>query len=365
LLLGLMLYCKITYFIFAVGSVGFAWLLDRRRWAVLPWALAGIVLVCAAFALLFHIDPRAYLADIYAAGQAQALGMREHLLVLYMLANADISYLALMCLIILAWADMRNEAAKPAGLKPLVIMLWMFAVALGIDSGNAAQVGEPEDPLYVIAGLVLVELYRRHGGLQVRAQHSELRVAYTTALLLILPLIAGPTMVRDIGSFGYSSLWHLRERQQFDPSRRMHSATLRDFDVPASVTHVTSYWPARDHPANINDGIDLLRRHLQPGDRVTTIAYTNPFTFALGLQPALDGPQWWDLNFSFDRKHHPAADSLLGSASLVMVPRFTDRSQGWNFDTVDLMLELYGDYLQAHFQLLESSEHWMLYRRRG
>jgi len=108
-------------------------------------------------------------------------------------------------------------------------------------------------------------------------------VAYTVALLLIIPLIAGPTLLRDAASFGYSSLWHLRERPHYDASRRLHSEQLQDFYVPASVTHITSYWPARDHPANINDGIDLLRRHLQAGDRVTTIAYTNPFTFALGL----------------------------------------------------------------------------------
>jgi len=53
--------------------------------------------VARPFALLFHIDPRAYLADIYAAGQRQALGMREHLLVRYALSNSDITYLALVC----------------------------------------------------------------------------------------------------------------------------------------------------------------------------------------------------------------------------------------------------------------------------
>ena len=97
---------------------------------------------------------------------------------------------------------------------------------------------------------------------------------------------------------------------------------------------------------------------------MTTIGFVNPFSFALGLQPARDGPQWWDLNFNFDEKHHPAAESFLGSATLVMIPRRTDPSQ-WDFETVDLMLGLYGDYLQSHFELLEVSDHWILYRRRA
>jgi hypothetical protein len=173
-----------------------------------------------------------------------------------------------------------------------------------------------------------------------------------------------PILARDLASCSYALLWNLKNRSSFDPSRSLHSAALADFRVPASTTHITGYWPARDHPANINDGIDLLRGHLIPGDRVTTLAYANPFSFALGLQPARDGPQWWDLNFSFDQKHYPSAESFLGSASLVMVLRPTDRTKGWSFETVDLMLELYSDYLQAHFERLDMSEHWILYRRR-
>jgi hypothetical protein len=364
LLLGLMMYCKITYFIFGAGSVFFSLLLHRRGWAMVPAALVGFAMVGAIFALLLHIDPRAYLADIAVAGQSQSLGMRLHLLSADALTDSGVTYLVMLCLIVWAWTGARNEAGELAGPRPLLIMLWIFAVALGVDSGNAAQIGAPEDPLYAAAGIIIIELYRRHSAWESGKSRTPTSVAYMTTLLLILPLVAGPIFAKDLASYSYAVIWNLKQRQEYDPSRRLHSAALRDFYVPASTTHITSYWPAREHPTNINDGIDLLRRHLQPGDRVTTIAYANPFSFALGLQPARDGPQWWDLNFSFDQKHYPSAESFLGSASLVMVPRFTDRTHGWNFDTVDLMLNRYSDYLLSHFQLVETSDHWILYRRR-
>ena len=364
LLLGLMLYCKITYFIFGAASVVFCWAIDRRQQATLPAVLAGLVLIWLLFAALFHIELRAYLADIAVAGRSQSMGMRLHLISGDLLANSLESYVILLCLVLWVWPGMQVAKVRSAGVRPFLIVIWIFAVALGIDSGNAAQIGNPADPLYVAAGIIAVELYRRHYPEQIRAPQSPQRLAYAVSLLLILPVVAVPILARDLASCSYALLWNLKNRSSFDPSRSLHSAALADFRVPASTTHITGYWPARDHPANINDGIDLLRGHLIPGDRVTTLAYANPFSFALGLQPARDGPQWWDLNFSFDQKHYPSAESFLGSASLVMVLRPTDRTKGWSFETVDLMLELYSDYLQAHFERVDMSEHWILYRRR-
>ncbi len=363
LLLGLMLYCKITYFIFGIGSVLFAMALKRRSWAMLPGVLAGIALVGGLFALLMHIDARAYLADIAVAGQSQSLAKRVHLMLLDAVGSAVAAYPVMLCLVIWEWTRTEIKALAPIGAGPLILALWIAAIALGIASGNAEQHGAVEDPLYFTAGILVIELYRRHSAGQLRTSDGPAQLAYTVSLLVLLPFVAWPILYRDVAAFGYAAEWNLLERRDFESSRRFHSAALADFHVPATATFIGSYWPARDHPAGINDGIDLLRRHLQPGDRVTTIAFINPFSFALGLQPARDGPQWWDLNFDFDENHHPTAESFLGSATLVMIPRRTDPAQ-WDFETVDLLLRLYGDYLQSHFELLEVSDHWILYRRR-
>jgi hypothetical protein len=96
---------------------------------------------------------------------------------------------------------------------------------------------------------------------------------------------------------------------------------------------------------------------------VTTLAFTNPFSFALGLPPAHDGQLWWDLNFSFDSKHVPPVGSVLGEASLVMVPTMGGRGKGGSFATVDALLAAYGDYLDRHFAKVAQTDTWTLYRR--
>ena len=94
------------------------------------------------------------------------------------------------------------------------------------------------------------------------------------------------------------------------------------------------------------------------------MGFTDPFSFALGITPARDENQWWHLDFTFDRRNHPSPTQFLGSVSLVVVPRNFDNVQGRGFENVDAMLEIYGNYLQANFAQVDSSEAWSLYRRR-
>ena len=148
-----------------------------------------------------------------------------------------------------------------------------------------------------------------------------------------------------------------------NPSRRIHSVNLRDFYATDLIKN-TAYWSVDDFPAELNDGIDLLRANVRPGDGVTTVAYVDPFSVALGMPPADDGPRWWDLNISFNRTHAPSAEEFLGHVSLVMVPRLTNRGEG--------MLLCYGRSdardvrrrtLQSHFHEAASTDAWILYRR--
>jgi hypothetical protein len=150
-----------------------------------------------------------------------------------------------------------------------------------------------------------------------------------------------------------------------ETSQRLNSTSLQDFYVPSSTQHVTAYWLARDYPSKINDGIELLEANLIAGDSITTVAFGNPFSFALHLMPARDHSLWWDLGISFDERHFPTAKEFFGDASIVMVPRLLDRAQGCCFETVDVLLQLYGDYLRANFWEQASNNTWILYRRKA
>jgi len=361
-LLGLLFYCKVTYFLVAVVLTLAAAILALQPWR---WFLAcalAFVAVCGVFFSEFHINIFAYLSDIGVAGQLQSFAMRSQLLREAFRNNATWIYLLIFCLCLCTWAE--AQSAKPK----LSLFAWLAAGSILassalISSGNASQGGGVDDPLYFVAAIVFLEFFRRRIGNKATLRGNPLQLAYTTSIVLLLPIFCGTILVRDLASSAYAVVWSIRDSSGLEASQRLNSVRLTDFLVPPSTDHVTAYWLARDYPRNINDGIGLLRKHMLKGDSVTTIAFTNPFSFPLNLTPARDYFLWWDLGFSFDERHFPAAKEFLGDASLVMVPRLADRTQGCCFETVDLLLKLYGAYLSANFHEQASSDNWTLLRR--
>jgi len=362
-LLALMLYCKITYFLAAVALSFLAVVLDAkpRRWF---FALAGtFASVCAVFFVFFHISLYSYALDIVSAGRVQSPAMRTMLLSQALHNNALGIYLIVFCIGLCTSAGGGLARQGFSAFRLWLIAGSVVAAGLLLVSGNANQGGGVDDPMYFFAAVIFLELFRRQNREQVVQSHSTARLAYTASWVLMLPVICGTILARDAASSAYAVKWDLRGRPVYAYSLRMHSINLRDFYISASVWKITAYWPVRDFPARINDGIDLLQRSLQKGDRVTTVAYANPFSFALGLPPASDDLLFWDVNYSFDQRHFPLPEKFLGSAPLVIVPRLADRSSGCCFQTPDLMLEIYGGYLRSHFHEIASTDTWVLYRR--
>ena len=363
LLLGLLLYCKITYFAAALGMVVVAAFLTPKSRSWYLSVSASFAGVCAAFFAFFHISLRMYLLDILTAGGAQSPSLRIKLLSDGITSNAMWMYLLLFALLLWTWAH--DETVRNAGgvLQPWLAAMTIVAMALFVESGNGSQGGGVDDPLYFTTALVALEQFRRNSAPDVLRAGSPARVAHTGSLALLIPILFGSILLHDSVSFAYAVVWDFMRRPTVQSSQKFHSLALRDFIVPASTDHVTDYWLAREHPAKINDGIDLLRRHLQAGDRITTIDYGNPFSFALGTGPARDWNLWWDLHFSFDERHAPVPEAFLGDASVVMVPRFAKNSPGFAMDGIEAMTNLYGTYLHNHFYEVESTATWTMYRR--
>jgi hypothetical protein len=368
-LLALLLYCKITYFLTAAVLTALAVVLDVRP---LRWFLSSagaFVGVCVAFFAVFHINLHSYLSDIATTGYVQSPSMRLTLLSRSITGDgvrahgggdAYWIYILFFCLGLWTWAEHWTGRPRFSALRLWLVAGAIVAAALLISSGNAAQ-DSGADPLYFVAAVVLLELFRRQNAAQVAQSGTTVRLVYTASFVLMLPIFCGTILARDVASCAYVIGWDVVRRPAFPESQRMHSVSLRDFYVQPKTAHITAYWPAREHPAKINDGIDLLQRYRQNGDRVTTIGHANPFSFAVGSAPARDWLLWWRLNFSYDRRHYPPAEAFLGDATLVMVPRIT--ASRFGFDTVEVLLELYGDYLRAHFHELASTDTWVLYRR--
>ena len=362
-LLALMLYCKITYFLAALALGLLAVLLDTKSRSWFFGCAGAFAGVCVGFFAFFHIDLYSYALDILQAGRVQSSAMRTTLLSQAVHNNALWIYMIAFSLGLCTWAGGGLARHGRSALRLWLVAGSIVTGGLFLVSGNASQGGGVDDPMYFLAAVVFLELFRRQSTRPAAQSNITARWAYTAAWVLLLPILCGTILVRDAASCAYAVEWNLEGRTVYASSQRMHSSNLRDFYISPSVWKISGYWPVRDFPARINDGIDLLQRNLKKGDRVSTFAFANPFSFALGLPPANDDLLFWDVNISFDQSHFPTPEEFLGSASLVMVPRLTDRSQGWGFQTVDLMVEIYGDYLRSHFHEIASTDTWMLYRR--
>jgi hypothetical protein len=363
-LVALLLYCKMTYFIVGSAGVVVGMVLFRRSLAWLIGFMGGFGLVCLAFAALLDVSLSNYASDILAAARSQSAPMRLRLLSSSLRNGLSEIYLLVLFSAFAATIVSRRTRPTLANARAWIVLVFLVSGSQVIGMGNSAQGGGVEEPLFAVALVILLEHYRRdsHGFIETAADAP--RLLYTLALAIGLPLLGGGTFGRDAASLAYTAGWHVLEKASFDASRRLHSASLSEFLVPASTEHVTAYWLARDHPANVNDGIDLLRKHVTAKSRVSCLALANPFSFALELPPVRGEPLWWDLNLSFDRSTYAVPESFLTDATLVMLPRLNDRSHGCCFETVEVMERLYGPYLEEHFVERDRSSAWILFARR-
>jgi len=110
----------------------------------------------------------------------------------------------------------------------------------------------------------------------------------------------------------------------------------------------------------LNDGTDLLRREIQPGEKVITMDTYNAFPFALGIEPPRGGSIPNAYQYLFSDRLHPSADAFFGTTDVVMFPKehaLTDAK--W----VGMMRYYIPEMERRYVQVAESAQ-WRMYRRR-
>jgi hypothetical protein len=109
--------------------------------------------------------------------------------------------------------------------------------------------------------------------------------------------------------------------------------------------------------------MDLLHRHIGRDSKVVTLALTNPFSFALGLEPPKGSPLWWDLGVSHSESHYPAPEAVFGDADFVIFPLVQPEDKGCCKETLQGILQEYAPYLGQHYAEVERTPHWLLLKR--
>ena len=108
----------------------------------------------------------------------------------------------------------------------------------------------------------------------------------------------------------------------------------------------------------VNDGIDLVQRNRRPGDSLTSLDFSNPFSYSLGMKPVKGGMVDLQYRTNFDDFHAPSPERLMAGATLVMVPRaFSDGTLTMSVPRI------FGPYLESHFHRIGESQQWRLYRQ--
>ena len=326
--------------------------------------LGAIVAMCVAFLALLHISLYAYFHDIVTAGHAQSPVMRLSLLSQGFLTECSYGFTSLSSASFFAVGHKSRGASQGFCGSPPVACDWIdrsdFALAPFREYSPGWRRRRPDDSLRQLFSL-------NFSG--ARAAIASLQERFQCALDLLRFVVAAcpGALALDScsrsGSCGYampgisSSALILKLRGEY-------TRQTCEIFMFRPIQRNTAYWTAAKFPEKLNDGIDLLRTNLQRGDRVTTLANTDPFSFALGIPPANDGLLSWDLNMLIQPKSLPyGTGSFWGMQHWLWFRGLPMEGTGCCFETPDMMLELYGGYLHSHFQEIASTDAWILYRR--
>lgn len=116
----------------------------------------------------------------------------------------------------------------------------------------------------------------------------------------------------------------------------------------------------RQYFLTIVEGVELLRTTTYRDRTVFVFDVTDPFTFALNMRPTENGyPMLW-AGTTLSRDIHPPAESIFSDVDYVMVPRLP-----YHQGQLDVMLDIYGDYLKSNYMELKRSPHWGLWGRKS
>ncbi|MDH6233256.1 hypothetical protein M2281_003867 [Mesorhizobium soli] len=362
LLLGLLFLCKISFFVMGGATVVLASLgrqdLRRGLWMT----VASFLVFCLVTSAVSGLDPMAYLRDLSAAGKSQSVSLRFLWLKQSLKANILPALLLVGCwLALIVVRYRRGEIPFGPAVQCSIIFWGLVASAMILTVGNATEGSNvPLLPIAVI--ILLVQAQRSSPSTFTPFSKSRMAsVSSVAAFGTILLLIANVTGRDALSVINAYVTGPMRGEAEFADT--FEATRLSNFTIPRNSNWATAYSRAGDVPAQINEGLGLLRQHITPDSHLLVLALTDPFSFALNLEPSKGAPLWWDLGISFSRSVYPKPDVVFANANFAIYPVNFSRG-GCCEETVAVLLEIYGDYLKSHFMTVGKSQHWVLMQRR-
>jgi hypothetical protein len=362
LLLGLLFYCKISYFVLGVAGLVLGVILRASFRNAAFLSVLGFVLVCFGTWITLGVTPIDYMSDVLAVVEAQSLDERLWRLMKALVQNSWQIPLAGVVWYLLAVEPARRSGTMRTGsLKLSVVYFFILGTALILTVSNAVE--RSDVPLFFVAGIILLQQAERTWGLAPSTEFKKENWKYIVSAAIVVFGFFANIVVKDIWSIGNSLIGSAYASAAENQKQRFDSPRLHDFLIPANSRWDTSYWEADKVPAAINDGLQLMRRHVDKNDKVVVLALTDPFSFALGLIPPKGIPVWWDVNFSFNANSHPSYEQVFGQSNFVVYPILRASDKGCCQANAVALLKIYGKALKSDFTEVERSKYWVLLKR--
>ncbi|MDQ7826686.1 MAG: hypothetical protein RDV48_28040 [Candidatus Eremiobacteraeota bacterium] len=169
-------------------------------------------------------------------------------------------------------------------------------------------------------------------------------------LLLICIFTVGSFYGKNLASIVFAGTNKARMRNSIT---KIKSETLNTLSVDFADGSYN-----REYPEKINEGLELLRKHIAEHDRIVSLDFENPFPVGLRLKSPKGFYGMCNFGVDFNNEHYIPPERAFSDTTLIMVPK-----PGCPESTLPL-LRIYGDYMEKHFDFVESTERWMLYRRK-
>jgi hypothetical protein len=346
--LALLFFLKVSYFGVGAGLVLLSTLADIRNARRLLALACGLALTTLAMLAFLRFDVPELVHDLLNTIQARSASVTR-LGISDFLDLSTISFIALalaFCFLGASDASVRHR-----------IMLFAAAIytilseSLFVDT-NASQ-GATYPLFIVVIFILLADL-----GTTLRAKHVS--AAFAATLVVIGLSLTAPTFFFDLRSLAL--LTHYKTSAQLKAGAyRVEGDQLMDLTFYDNQKDEANQQENGHFYTNyLNDGIDLLKKHLALSDMVGTLSYQNPFSYALLRKPPRGGSTWFVLGNNISPGHTLSAARMFGDATVIMVPKY---KLSTHVSTDEFLVRVYKPYLLSNFSFVAESEWWSLYRR--
>jgi len=330
-LLALLLFLKITYFVGAAALV--AALIPcrkqtRDRWTGIFFGFAPVFLIFWGY-LDFRLTPMWKDFRMVAASKPARMSW-------FIFNNLYLSVAFYLAFVFAAGGLLSSGGAQASARAVRIAGIAVCLVGIFLLATNFQYYGLPLSA--VMAILVLKRI-----GAQPPAEGSP---AWKPAVLLLWGslFVAGSLNYEAMG-LGFGAF------QKHAWEQTPHSS----FQAPVLAGFRTY---ERGYVDLVNDGLALVNQHRRPDDTIMSLDFSNPFSYALGMNPAPGGATTLHYRGNFTDDRHPAPQRLFGQANLVIVPVVPSDT-----GLIYSIPRVYGPYLAAHFHPIGESAGWRLYRR--